>query len=130
MYFDPYVNAFPLNWALANWLITVGSMILVVLIVSLLHLVMTRGSTGFRVFASEIRSILSDLFSLSPRRVWALTRLTFMEAYRRKALAVFVVFALVFMFASWFMGSSERITADQVKVYISFVLTAISWLTI
>lgn len=66
--------------------------------------------------------------SISPRRVWALTRLTYLEAYRRKALGVFVVFALLFMFAGWFMGDAQNIRSDQVKVYISFVLTTISWL--
>ena len=34
------------------------------------------------------------------------------------------------MFAGWFMGDTKEITNDQVKVYISFVLRAISWLTL
>ena len=34
------------------------------------------------------------------------------------------------MFAGWFIGNSNDITPDQVKVYISFVLTAINWLTL
>ena len=130
MYFDPSENDLNPLLALKNWSIIVGSLTLVMLAVSLLLLLITRRFAGFRVFGTEVYGILSDIFSLSPRRVWALTRLTFMEAYRRKALFVFVVFGLVFMFASWFMGTREQITSDQVKVYISFVLTAISWLTI
>ena len=43
---------------------------------------------------------------------------------------MFVVFALLFMFAGWFMGSSKDITPDQVKVYVSFVLTSMAWLTL
>ena len=43
---------------------------------------------------------------------------------------MFVVFALLFMFAGWFMGDTKEITNDQVKVYVSFVLRAISWLTL
>ena len=83
-------------------------------------------------FFTELAGITLDVFSLSPSRIWALAKLTFVEAYRRKALAVFVVFALLFMFAGWFMGGdpTAEITADQVKVYVSFVLRTISWLTL
>jgi hypothetical protein len=134
MYFDPYENTLaPLlspHSPLWNWLIVAGSLLFVVLFVSLLNLLITRGSSGFRIFFAELRGVTSDVFSLSPKRIWALTRLTFLEAYRRKALAVFVVFGLLFMFAGWFMGDVKEISPDQVKVYISFVLTAISWLTL
>ena len=37
----------------------------------------------------------------------ALTVLTFKEAVRRKALLVFVVFAILFMFAGWFMADAN-----------------------
>ncbi len=130
MYFDPAENSVVLLESLRNWLAVAGGLIAVVLFVSLLNLLLTRGVSGLFVFAEELIGIIKDVFSLSPRRIWALTRLTFMEAYRRKTLAVFVVFALLFMFAGWFMGDTREISPDQVKVYISFVLTAISWLTL
>src|SRR5438132_5277860 len=49
--------------------------------------------------------LLADLFSLhwSWRRIWALTRLSFKEAVRRKVLWVFAAFLLIVLFASWFM---------------------------
>lgn len=130
MYFDPAENFIYPPYAIYNWMIVAGFFTAVVLVVSLLTLLVSKGASGFGVFFTELIGMLKDVFSLSPRRIWALTRLTFMEAYRRKALAVFVVFGLLFMFAGWFMGDSKEIQPDQVKVYISFVLTAVSWLTL
>ena len=131
MYFDPNENSINPLFSVLMWLIVTGGLTFVVLFVSVLNLLLTRGVSGLGVFFAELGAMASDVFSLSPRRIWALTRLTAMEAYRRKALAVFVVFALLFMFAGWFMGdATAEITPDRVKVYISFVLTAISWLTL
>jgi hypothetical protein len=130
MYFDPAENTVHIVRWLVAWLLVAGGLTALVLIVSFLNLLLTRGIRGIQQYFSEIAAIIGDLISLSPRRIWALTRLTFLEAYRRKALAVFVVFGLIFMFASWFMGDRNAMTPDQVKVNISFVLTAISWLTL
>jgi len=135
MYFDPAENTVYWIYSLLNWVIVTGGLTLIVLMVSFLTLLITRGTEGVAVFGREILAILVDIFSLSPRRIWALSRLTYLEAYRRKALAVFVVFGLLFMFAGWFIGETKEgvnneISRDQVKVYISFVLTSISWLTI
>ena len=130
MYFDPTDNAVVLLRALRDWVFVAGGLTFIVLFVSILNLLITRGASGLGVFATEIVGIVGDILSLSPRRIWALTRLTFLEAFRRKAWAVFVVFGLLFMFAGWFMGSSREIKPDQIKVYISFVLTSISWLTL
>lgn len=117
--------------AFLTWLITVGGLTLVVLLASLVSLFINYRGKGAVLFAHEVEGCAKDIFSLSLRRIWALSRLTFVEAYRRKALAVFVVFALLFMFAGWFMGGGTGdITNDQVKVYISFVLRTISWLTL
>ena len=130
MYFDPAIYRVNPLYSVINWVVVVGALTFVVMFVSLLNLSLTRGSKGIGIFFGELGSMLSDMVNLSPRRIWALTRLTFMEAYRRKALAVFVVFGLLFMFAGWFMGDTKEIKPDQVKVYISFVLTALSWLTL
>ncbi len=118
------LGAFPI------WLIIAGGLSLIVFLVSMLSVFVNHRGAGRKVFIGELSGCLSDLFSLSPRRIGALAKLTFLEAYRRKALSVFVVFALLFMFAGWFMGDTKEITGDQVKVYVSFVLRAISWLTL
>src|SRR5579862_8985805 len=130
MYFDPSENGVDLTNSLLMWLIVIGGLTFIILFVSMLNLLITRGVSGLGVFFGELGGMFSDVFGLSFRRIWALTRLTAMEAYRRKALAVFVVFGLLFMFAGWFMGDTKDITPDRVKVYVSFVLTAISWLTL
>lgn len=129
MSFDP--QSIPLDVALLYWVITVGGLAATVLAVSLISMLITHRGSGGKLFAQEVEGFANDLFSLSARRIWALSKLTYLEAYRRKALAVFVVFALLFMFAGWFMGGdSKDISGDQVKVYVSFVLRTISWLTL
>jgi len=129
MTFDP--TPLQLLPALLNWSVIVFGMTVIVLLVSLFSLVVSHRGAGVRLFAVELQRYLVDLVSLSPRRIWALARLTFLEAYRRKALAVFVVFALLFMFAGWFIGGDDsEIAPDQVKIYVSFVLRTISWLTL
>ncbi|MBS0206338.1 MAG: hypothetical protein JSS49_25905 [Planctomycetes bacterium] len=129
MSFDP--QDMPVFDAIVYWMVVVGVLSIIVMVVSLLSLLVSHRGAGLRIFAEEILRSLTDLFSLSIRRIWALSKLTFIEAYRRKALAVFVVFALLFMFAGWFMGGDTRdMTTDQVKVYVSFVLRTIAWLTL
>jgi hypothetical protein len=130
MYFDPYENFLHPVRGLISWATVAGSLTLVVIVVSMLNLLLIRGTSGIRIFFEEFGGMINDIFHLSPRRIYALTRLTFLEAYRRKALLVFVIFGLLFMFAGWFMGDTKEIKPDQVKVYISFVLTAILWLTL
>lgn len=129
MSFDP--DLMPFFPALQHWLLVAGSLAGAAVVVSLLSMLVIHGQTGLVMFAEETQGFLSDIFSVSIRRVAALAKLTFMEAYRRKALLVFVVFALLFMFAGWFMkGNTEEIKSEQVKLYISFVLRAITWLTL
>ena len=129
MTFDP--RPMDLLPALDYWLRTVGGIALIVLLTSLMSVGVSHRGAAIKLFGGELVGCLKDLISLSPRRVWAVAKLTFMEAYRRKALAVFVIFALLFMFAGWFMGGETgEITPDHVTVYVSFVLRTISWLTL
>ncbi len=129
MSFDP--DLMPLVPALRHWLIVIGGLSAAAILVSLLSMLVIHGGKCLQLFADEVQGFLTDLVSISIRRVFALAKLTFMEAYRRKALLVFVVFALLFMFAGWFMGNDgEEITKPTVKLYISFVLRAITWLTL
>ena len=83
-----------------------------------------------RALASTFQALftaVSDLFQISPRRVWAMTTLAFREAIRRKVLVVFGVFLLMLLFAGWFLDP----TADHPgKLYVSFVLTATNFLIV
>ncbi len=119
-----------------NLPITLGSwagfflgFLVVVGIISFLVSMFVYGTRGPGAFFQGIARGLQELFSLSPRRLGALTMLTFKEAIRRKALLVFVVFAVLFMFAGWFLtGGTEQQKDFQAKVYISFALRTITWL--
>ena len=89
---------------------------------------MTHGIKGPLLVLRWIPRFPADLLQLSSRRVFAIAQLTFREAIRRKALVVFGMFALLFMFGSWFLDNPNERMELQVKNYISFVLTAITWL--
>ncbi|QDU47018.1 ABC-2 family transporter protein [Symmachiella dynata] len=126
MSFDPI--PFDVLGGLSNWAIVAGiataSIFLFLLVMSLL----TRGASGPGWLVSQIGSCVHDWISTSPRRVFALSMLTFREAWRRKIFAVGVIFVLLIMFAGWFLSSPGDQPDTQVKVLVSFVLTSISWL--
>lgn len=66
-----------------------------------------------------------DLPGTSFRRVYALARLAFQEAIRRRVLVVMAVFIVVLLFAGWFLDPG----ADNIaQLYISFVMTGTSYL--
>ena len=66
---------------------------------------------------------LRGLAAVRPRRVWALTRLSFKEALRRRVLYAFAAFLLVFLFGSWFLPSKP---SDQVRSYVETVFLAMA----
>lgn len=135
MYFDP--QPFNLVEGLRHWGATFGSIVAIVLGLCLVLTVVIHGFSGFKLFFAEIAGALNDLIHVSPRRVWALTRLTMKESIRRKTLLVIVVFGICFLFAGWFLSSSRTAQGSfveggsqisSINVYVSFVLTAISYL--
>lgn len=62
---------------------------------------------------------LLDLAALSPRRIWAIARLSITEAIRRKTLWGFVIILAVFLFASWFIRTDNP--EHQWRVYVQLV---------
>ncbi|HEV3202791.1 MAG TPA: hypothetical protein VGY77_00340 [Gemmataceae bacterium] len=73
--------------------------------------------------------VLFHLGRLSPRRIWALTKLSFKEAVRRRILWVFSLLVLVFLFASWFLPYKSE---DQLRNYVRtvyFVMTLLLLVT-
>ena len=121
------VTEFPLLYVLRNWAIVTGMIALVALGISYIFS-LRHGPKGYALFRRGLSSYITDVISVSPARVLAVSRLTLKEAVRRKALAVFVVFALLLMFAGWFMSSGNNRDDLQAGVQIWFLLTAISWL--
>ena len=68
---------------------------------------------------------LADLAGTSLGRVWALARLAVQESVRRNVLVVLAVFALVILFAGWFLDPA---TVDPARLYVGFILGATSLL--
>ncbi len=124
--FDPEI--FDLLGGFKTWLAVMVVLSIVVFVTSLAMSLVALGFAGPSQVLVHIFGGIGDLFGTSPRRCWAVTQLTFREAVRRKTLLVFAVFAVLFLFAGWFLSD---VTADpdlQVKNYVSFVLRTISWL--
>jgi hypothetical protein len=71
---------------------------------------------------------IKDLLFMSPKRIWAISVLVFRESVRRKTPLVLVVFGICFLFAGWFLSNPAQTDLLRIPIYVSFVLTAISWL--
>lgn len=112
-----------------HWLRVFGGFVGVIFAATVLIALGIYGVSGPVAVMGRVRQGLHDFLNLSLKRIRAIAWLTIIEAVRRKALLVFVVFAFLMMFAGWFLESDLR--ADlQVKNAVSFALTTISWLTI
>jgi ABC-type transport system involved in multi-copper enzyme maturation permease subunit len=124
-------------WSLSQWLFREGSLLygaaLVVTMAAFGFFVcyvvaMVRQGPGEGFFS--IAKVIYDLFrtdlpKTSLSRVWAIAKLAFLEAIRRKVLAVIGIFIVGILFAGWFLDKSAD---DPAKLYISFVLTATNYL--
>lgn len=83
-------------------------------------------SEGFYAVARAIRDLIrSDLPGTSMRRIFALAKLAFKEAIRRKVLFVVGLFLVVLLLAGWYLNPESD---DPARLYISFVLTATNYL--
>jgi ABC-type transport system involved in multi-copper enzyme maturation permease subunit len=79
---------------------------------------------AFAVFAVALpfgRNLPTERF----RRIFALAKLSFKEAVRRRVLYAFAGVILVFLFASWFLFDTKP--EDEVRTYVSLVFEAITW---
>jgi hypothetical protein len=112
--------------SLPQWLAAVGALALGALVLGFIFSAVVNGP--FRAGDSIYRLLsggLVDLFKISPRRVIALARLAVQESLRRRVLAGLAVFVVILAFAIWFLDAR---TPDPAKLYLSFVLTATTWL--
>ncbi|MEZ6089825.1 MAG: ABC transporter permease [Pirellulaceae bacterium] len=83
-------------------------------------------SEGFYSVARIIRDFVrEDAPGTSIRRIYALARLAFQEAIRRKVLFVVGLFIVLLMFAGWYLDPKSD---DPARLYISFVLTSTNYL--
>lgn len=124
--FDP--QPFDFLAGILTWVAVVLGATIVFGLAFLVISLLTHGVTGLLRPFTEVGAGFADLAGTSPRRLWALTTLSLREALRRKVLLVLFVFAVLFMFAGWFLSDVTLDAEMQVKNYVSFVLRTISWL--
>jgi len=123
-------NPEPFQWlpALLVWGVIFAVFLVVTFAAGVSIGLLTGGRAGMKRAVAGLAGGVADLVRISPGRVGAIAQLTFREAIRRKALLVFVVFALLFMFAGWFLTGGQQRPNEQVRVLVAFVLTTISYL--
>ena len=114
--------------ALLQLVVVVAAVSLLALLVGYLvaavrHGPMVAGDMTYRVVVQG----LAELPKISLRRVNALARLAFQEARRRRVTVALLVFLVILLFASWFLGTDYP---EPARLYLSFVITATSYLTI
>ncbi len=85
------------------------------LVAAIRHGPLAAGDITYRTLSAAA----IDLVHMAPRRVFAITRLAIQEAIRRRVWVVFVIFALVLLFAGWFLDPNSK---EPAKLYLSFVL--------
>lgn len=109
--------------ALVVLIAVVAALSVVTLFVAYLRMAIRLGpGEGFYAVAKAIATaISSDLPGTSLRRVWAMTRLSVQEALRRRVLIGFAIFAIVLLFAGWFLDTASDHPA---RLYLSFMLSA------
>lgn len=129
-------------WSFSEWLLRPGAflesallqgvaIVILVLLVSLMlgyivSAVRYGPGEAFYSVASAVRELIArDLPGTTPRRVFALARLAFKEAIRRKVLFVVALFMVGLLFAGWFLDHKSD---DPARLYISFVLTSTNYL--
>ncbi len=87
------------------------------------HGLLRGGDITYRTVSAGFR----ELFEISPRRIWALARLAMKEAWRRRVWVALAIFVIILIFAGWFLKTDHQ---DPAKLYISFVLTATTYLVL
>lgn len=119
---------FDLSQGLLSYLQIFGVGIAVAVIISFLLSFAKGGTAGPQLFFRNLLAGFQDFAKSSPRRIYSIADLTIKESVRKKALYAFVIFGLLFMFASWFLRDTGERPDLQLKVLVSFVLTMTSWL--
>jgi hypothetical protein len=120
-----------LEWlpgGLLQWLLVVVSVTVLVILCAWLVAALRHGPvSATRITAKVLREAVLDLIHISPRRVWALARLSIQESIRRRVVVVFAVFILILSFAGWFLDPGS---INPARLYLGFVLTATSYLVL
>jgi len=127
-----YSDVLPFNvlQGLSHWVKVVGLIAILVLMVTMVAGLASMGPRGLVAVLRQLFEGIRDVSELSWRRIWAVSTLTVREAVRRKALLVFVIFGILFMFGSWFLSSAGEKADIEIERHVVFVFTAVSWLVL
>jgi len=112
--------------ALAWYVFAAALMVVIVaalawLVQSVVHGPLVAGDKVYRGLLSGV----ADLAGMSPRRIWALARLAVQESVRRNVLVVLPLFAIVVLFAGWFLDPEST---NPGKLYLGFISAATNFL--
>ena len=120
-----------LTWlpgALLNWVLVLVVVSLAVTFFGWLVAAVRHGPVqAFWITWKVWRVGVIDLISISPRRVMALSWLAVKESLRRRVVVVFGIFILILLYAGWFLDPKST---NPALLYLSFVLTATSYLVL
>jgi hypothetical protein len=78
---------------------------------------------AFALLAVLTPIVWSCLTRMRWGRIWAMARVSFKEAVRKRVVVVFSMIALIFLFATWFVQHKEE---DQIRSYVHMVYLSIS----
>jgi len=116
----PFATYFP--EALWAFVLRAGVLIAAGLLLAVLVLVFRYGPAAAAVALRDaLGTAGKDWLRTSPRRIFALSKLAFREALRRRVLIVVVVFAVALLFGGWFLDPDNSRPAE---LYLNFVLTS------
>ncbi len=126
-------------WSFYEWLIpqfgllqgvtlAITLSVLGLLISYIIAMVRVGPGEGFYAVAKVVSDLVRvDLPGTRSSRLWAIAKLSLMEAIRRKVLVVFVIFIVLSMFAGWLLDLRSDHPA---QLYITFVLSATNLLVL
>ena len=115
--FSAWIGPAIVSWLFAVGLVAVFAAALAWLVQSALYGPLVAGDRIYR----GVLTTLADLAGMSPRRIWALARLAVQESLRRNVLVVLGLFALIVLFAGWFLDPAS---VNPGKLYLGFILSA------
>jgi hypothetical protein len=113
------------------WLFWIAILTVLLAVVSLVYstLVHRNPVRGLVACVRGSFEAIRDLVLLPAgfRRIWAIAKLSFKEAIRRKILYVFVMFLLPLLFAGWYLRAATD-EEGRLVYLVAFVTNVITWL--
>src|SRR5262245_63135213 len=117
-----------LDSALFRFVLTMAVLSVIALLVGFLialvrHGPLKAGDITYNVVVNGFR----ELIHTSPRRVWAIARLSIKESIRRRVIVALAIYIVILLFAGWFLQTGYR---EPGKLFFRVVLTASTYLVL